>query len=36
MKKHVHEEGDNKQNNKKEERTFEKKNNTIKFTRVKK
>ena len=25
MKKHVHEEGDNKQNNKKEERTIEKK-----------
>ena len=25
MKKHVHEEGDNKQNNNKEERTFEKK-----------
>ena len=25
MKKHVHEEGDNKQSNKKEERTFEKK-----------
>ena len=35
MKKHVHEEGDNKENNKKEERSFEKSNKQI-YTRVKK